>query len=168
MAPPVIETESLTKRYGVMRGIEDVTMTVSAGEVFGFLGPNGAGKTTDDSARCMDLQRPTSGFRAGLRPRLAPRQPRDPRAAGQPPRRLHDGLAKLSLASTCCATAPRCAASTGSGRRRSSQRGSRRTSSGTAGTLSKGNRQKIGLIQALFHEPELLILDEPTSGLDPM
>jgi beta-exotoxin I transport system ATP-binding protein len=46
MAPPVIETESLTKRYGTVRGIEDVTLSVAAGEVFGFLGPNGAGKTT--------------------------------------------------------------------------------------------------------------------------
>jgi beta-exotoxin I transport system ATP-binding protein len=58
---PVIQTEQLTKRYGGARGIERVSLTVHAGEVFGFLGPNGAGKTT--TIRTMlDLLHPTSGF----------------------------------------------------------------------------------------------------------
>ena len=60
MSSAVIETDSLTKRYGHVRGIEDVTMTVEPGEVFGFLGPNGAGKTTTIRT-LLDLQRPTSG-----------------------------------------------------------------------------------------------------------
>ncbi len=57
---PVIETERLTKSYGSARGIEDVTFTVEAGEVFGFLGPNGAGKTTTIRT-LLDLLHPTSG-----------------------------------------------------------------------------------------------------------
>ena len=57
---PVIETDALTKRYGRARGIEDVSLAVEAGEVFGFLGPNGAGKTTTIRT-LLDLLRPTSG-----------------------------------------------------------------------------------------------------------
>jgi len=60
-ARPVIETDALTKRYGAARGIEEVSMSIAAGEVFGFLGPNGAGKTTTIRT-LLDLLRPTSGF----------------------------------------------------------------------------------------------------------
>ena len=88
MAPvPVIETERLTKFYGSARGIEDVTIAVEAGEVFGFLGPNGAGKTTTIRT-LLDLLHPTQRQRPHLRPRQPPRQRRDPRPARQPARRL--------------------------------------------------------------------------------
>ena len=60
LVAPVIETEHLTKNYGTSRGIEDVSLTVDAGEVFGFLGPNGAGKTTTIRT-LLDLLHPTSG-----------------------------------------------------------------------------------------------------------
>jgi ABC-type multidrug transport system ATPase subunit len=60
MDAPVIDTAGLTKRYGGHRGIEDISMEVEAGEVFGFLGPNGAGKTTTIRT-LLDLLRPTSG-----------------------------------------------------------------------------------------------------------
>jgi ABC-2 type transport system ATP-binding protein len=165
MAPPVIETQSLTKRYGAVRGIEDVTMSVAAGEVFGFLGPNGAGKTTMIRT-LLDLQRPTSGAARvfGLDSRRDSRAIRA-RLGNLPGDFTMD--AKLSgndLLRYCAAVrgmdgigaAPQLAQRFEANLER------------TAGTLSKGNRQKIGLIQALFHEPELLVLDEPTSGLDPL
>src|SRR5262245_28791165 len=165
MAPPVIETQALTKRYGAVRGIEDVTMSVTAGEVFGFLGPNGAGKTTMIRT-LLDLQRPTSGAARvfGLDSRRDSRAIRA-RLGNLPGDFTMD--AKLSgndLLRYCAAVrgmdglgaAPQLAQRFEANLER------------TAGTLSKGNRQKIGLIQALFHEPDLLVLDEPTSGLDPL
>ena len=161
----VIETHGLTKRYGEVLGIEDVSMSVNGGEVFGFLGPNGAGKTTTIRT-LLDLFHPTSGSARlfGLdsrRDSLAIRArvgnlPGDfsyePRMTG---RELVSFLAEVR-----------------------GVRGLGRTSEFAdrfeadldrrLGELSRGNRQKIGLIQALFHGPELLILDEPTSGLDPL
>ena len=84
---PVIETEELTKRYGRDRGIEDVSLAVEPGEVFGFLGPNGAGKTTTIRT-LLDLLRPTSGSARifGLDSRRDSR--RDPGPGRQPARRL--------------------------------------------------------------------------------
>ena len=161
----VIETESLTKRYGDTRGIEDVSISVESGEVYGFLGSNGAGKTTTIRT-LLDLLHPTSGRALifGLDSRLGSREIRarlgnlpgefacDPRRSG------HEFI-------EFCAHA----------------RGMQGTGSASLlaqrfeadldraiGDLSKGNRQKIGLIQALFHDPELLLLDEPTTGLDPL
>ena len=69
----VIELDRLTKRYGAARGIEDVSMAVEQGEVFGFLGPNGAGKTTTIRT-LLDLLHPTSGTRARVRARQPARQ----------------------------------------------------------------------------------------------
>ena len=83
----VIELDGLTKRYGAARGIEDVTMSVAAGEVFGFLGPNGAGKTTTIRT-LLDLLHPTSGSARDLRSRQPPRRARDPRPPRQPAGRL--------------------------------------------------------------------------------
>jgi ABC-2 type transport system ATP-binding protein len=165
MAPRVIETESLTKRYGTVRGIEDVTMSVRAGEVFGFLGPNGAGKTTMIRT-LLDLQRPTSGSALlfGLdsrRDSLAIRA----RLGNLPGDFTMD--AKLSgheLLHSCAQVR----GMTGLGRAAELAERFEANLERPAGTLSRGNRQKIGLIQALFHEPELLMLDEPTSGLDPL
>jgi ABC-2 type transport system ATP-binding protein len=165
MAPPVIETESLTKHYGPVRGIEDVTMTVRTGEVFGFLGPNGAGKTTMIRT-LLDLQRPTSGSARlfGLdsrRDSLAIRA----RLGNLPGDFTID--AKLSgheLLRFCAQVR----GMTGLGRAAEFAERFEANLERPAGTLSRGNRQKIGLIQALFHEPELLMLDEPTSGLDPL
>jgi len=162
---PVIETESLTKSYGAVRGIEDVTMSVAAGEVFGFLGPNGAGKTTMIRT-LLDLQRATSGTARvfGLDSRRDSLTIRA-RLGNLPGDFTMDSkLSGHELLDYCASvrridglgTAPRLAERFDANLER------------PAGTLSKGNRQKIGLIQALFHEPELLVLDEPTSGLDPL
>jgi ABC-2 type transport system ATP-binding protein len=160
-----IRAGGLTKRYGRARGIESVDLQVAPGEVFGFLGPNGAGKTTFIRT-ILDLLHPTSGTATVLgldsrRDSIAIR-----RQVGYLPgelalwpgetvrtvlahlARLRGGVAQHSidgLADRLELTMDR-----------------------KVRDLSKGNRQKIGLVQALMHEPELLILDEPTSGLDPL
>ena len=160
-----IETRELTKRYGSARGIESLSLSVEPGEIFGFLGPNGAGKTTTIRT-LLDLLHPTSGEARILgldsrRDSLAIRARTgnlpgdfdyDPRYTGA---ELIGYLARLrgvgdlrrvaELARSFDAQLDR-----------------------PLGQLSRGNRQKIGLIQAVFHRPELLILDEPTSGLDPL
>jgi beta-exotoxin I transport system ATP-binding protein len=165
MASAVLETASLTKRYGVARGIEDVSMTVRAGEVFGFLGPNGAGKTTTIRT-VLDFLHPTSGSARifGLdsrRDSLAIRArvgnlpgdfAYDPRMTG---RELVDHFAALR-------------GTQGHGRADELADRFEADLDRPLGKLSRGNRQKIGLVQALFHDPELLILDEPTGGLDPL
>ena len=161
----VIETDRLTKRYGEERGIDDVSMSVGAGEVFGFLGPNGAGKTTTIRT-LLDLLHPTSGTARlfGLdsrRDSLAIRTrvgnlpgdfAYDPRLTG---RELVSFLAEVRGVP-------------GLGRASALVERFEADLERPLGELSRGNRQKIGLIQALFHGPELLILDEPTSGLDPL
>jgi ABC-2 type transport system ATP-binding protein len=161
----VIETEGLTKRYGSARGIDDVSLSVLRGEVFGFLGPNGAGKTTTIRT-LLDLLHPTSG-RARLfgldsrRDALAIRARLgnlpgdfacDPRLTGREIVELFAALRGLQGLGRAVELAERFSADLDR----------------PVGHLSRGNRQKIGLIQALFHVPELLILDEPTGGLDPL
>ncbi len=161
----VIETERLAKRYGAARGIEDVTLSVESGEVFGFLGPNGAGKTTTIRI-LLDLLHPTSGSARlfGLdsrRDSLAIRArvgnlpgdfSYDPHLTG---RELLSFLAEVRGVR-------------GLGRAPVFAERFKADLERPLGHLSRGNRQKVGLIQALFHDPELLILDEPTSGLDPL
>ncbi len=161
----VIRTEALTKMYGKRRGLAGLDLEVRAGEVYGFLGPNGAGKTTTIRI-LLDLIRPTSGRasvfgespRAGgpaLRRRLG-YLPGDFTVSGnQTTRQLltHLGFLRGGVpASRIADLAERFDLDV----------------SARIGSLSKGNRQKIGVVQAFMHEPELLILDEPTIGLDPL
>jgi ABC-2 type transport system ATP-binding protein len=161
----VIETAKLTKSYGPFRGIRDVDLVVNQGEIFGFLGPNGAGKTTTIRL-LLDLIRPTSGsakvFGIGSSD--------DPvaihRRIGYLPGEwnLYDRLTGMETI-----------------RYFGNLRGGVDTTyvdqlvqrldldpSRRFREYSKGNKQKVGLICALQHKPELLILDEPTSGLDPL
>ena len=161
----VIEAEQLTKSYGKSRGIEDLTLSVRKGEIFGFLGPNGAGKTTTIRT-LLDLLHPTSGSATifGLdsrRDSIAIRArtgnlPGDfafeDRVTGHQLLRLFANLRGMSDLGSAADLADRFKADLSKPLRE----------------LSRGNRQKIGLIQALFHEPDLLILDEPTGGLDPL
>ena len=161
----IIETHELTKRYGSARGIEGVSMAVEPGEVFGFLGPNGAGKTTTIRT-LLDLLHPTSGSATifGLdsrRDSLAIRArlgnlpgdfAYDPRLTG---RELVTFLAELR-GMPDLGRAPELAARFHADMDK------------PLGELSRGNRQKIALVQAAFHDPELLVLDEPSSGLDPL
>jgi ABC-2 type transport system ATP-binding protein len=161
----VIETDGLTKRYGASRGIENVSISVDQGEVYGFLGPNGAGKTTTIRT-LLGLLHPSSG-----RARIFGV---DSHAEG---RAIRARLGNLPGEFTCETKL--------SGRKFLKFCGEARGLPGLGsasllaqrfeadldrriGDLSRGNRQKIGLIQALFHEPELLLLDEPTTGLDPL
>jgi ABC-2 type transport system ATP-binding protein len=160
-----VRTDALTKMYGRHRGLAGLDLEVRPGEVYGFLGPNGAGKST--TIRLMlDLIRPTSGSVRvlGL----------DPRADGLALRRrvgylagdfLVDGRQTgrelLTYLANLRGGVPR--ATVDALAERLDLDLSRRIRD-----LSKGNRQKVGVVQAFMHSPELLILDEPTSGLDPL
>jgi ABC-2 type transport system ATP-binding protein len=161
-----IEIETLTKRYGAARGVEDLSFDVEGGEIFGYLGPNGSGKTT--TIRCMmGLLRPTSGQCCILGEHVVPGRatqhdrigylPGDFRAwPGLTPRRVLRLLARLG---------PR-----HDGDRRQEELAERLDLNldRRIRTLSKGNRQKVGIIYAFQHKPDVLILDEPTIGLDPL
>jgi ABC-2 type transport system ATP-binding protein len=162
-----IRVENLAKSYGGFRALHGIGFEVQRGEVFGFLGPNGAGKTT--AIRCMlDLIRPSSGLLriAGLDPQ------RDPVAV-----RSRCGYlpGELRLDENITANAAlrffRHLRGGDSACRRRAEALSERLELNTAlkiKNLSKGNKQKIGIVAAFMHEPELLLLDEPTSGLDPL
>jgi ABC-2 type transport system ATP-binding protein len=161
----VIKTERLTKSYGTHRGIADLDLEVGQGEIFGFLGPNGAGKTTTMRV-LLDLIRPTSG-RAEV---FGIDTSADPvaihRRVGYLPGEfdlydrltgaqtisyfgnLRGGVDKAYVANLVEAL---------------DLDPSRRFKE-----YSKGNKQKVGLVVALQHRPDLLLLDEPTSGLDPL
>ncbi len=161
----IIRTEQLTKSYGSARGIIDVDLAVEQGEVFGFLGPNGAGKTTAIRT-ILDLIRPTSGkaFVFGIESTADPVAIH--RRIGYLPGEftLYDRLTGSQTLTYF--------ANLRGGVDRAYQADlierfdldpSRRFRE-----YSKGNKQKVGLVAALQHRPELLILDEPTSGLDPL
>jgi len=162
---PVIVTNGLSKDYGSGRGLFGLDLEIREGEIFGFLGPNGAGKSTT-LRLLLDLIRPTSGSARilGLDSRqdgLAIRRavgflPGDlalyPKLTG---RVVLDYLARLRGG-----VDPRVRDALVERFGVDLDRPIRQ--------LSTGNRQKIGLVQAFMHEPELLILDEPIAGLDPL
>lgn len=165
MTSAAIVAEGLVKRYGAATALRGLDLEVGRGEVFGLIGPNGAGKTT--AMRIMlDIVRPTAGT-----VRVLGDDPREGGAAlrrrvGYLPGELRlEGRARVGellehLARLSGPVAP------GAIERLAERLGldlGRRV-----GSLSKGNKQKLGLVQAFMHEPELLILDEPTSGLDPL
>jgi ABC-2 type transport system ATP-binding protein len=160
-----IRTDHLTKRYGRRRGLDGLDLVVRTGEVFGYLGPNGAGKTTTIRL-LLDLIRPSDGTAQvlGLDPRrngVALRRrlgylPGDFTVdVRQPVRELLAYLGNLR------GGVPRCRIEALAARLDLDLDARIRS-------LSRGNRQKVGLVQAFMHEPELLILDEPTTGLDPL
>lgn len=165
MPDPVIHTEHLTKRYGHARGVEELNLDVLPGEVFGFLGPNGAGKTTTIRV-LLDFIRPTSGraLLFGLDSRQDSRAIR--RRIGYLPGELtlYDSLSGVELLTLFAHL--RGLPSIESGRRVAERLDCDLTREIKA--LSHGNRQKLGLVQALMGDPELAIFDEPTLGLDPL
>ena len=161
----VIETEKLTKFYGPHRGIVDVDLSVEEGEIYGFLGPNGAGKTTTIRL-LLDLIRPTSGRASvfGIETTVDPVAIH--RRVGYLPGefalfdRLTGGETIEYFANLRGGVDPLYQADLVA---RFDLDPSRRFKE-----YSKGNKQKVGLVIALQHRPDLLVLDEPTSGLDPL
>jgi ABC-2 type transport system ATP-binding protein len=161
----VIQTERLTKSYGEHRGIVELDLEVAEGEVFGFLGPNGAGKTTTMRV-LLDLIRPTSGKARvfGIETTVDPAAIH--RRVGYLPGEfdLYDrltGIETITYFGNLRGGVDR--AYVASLIERLDFDPSRRFKE-----YSKGNKQKVGLIVALQHRPDLLILDEPTAGLDPL
>ena len=162
---PAISLSGLTKFYGRQLGIADVSFEVSPGEVFGFLGPNGAGKTTA-MRMLVGLLRITRGSATVLGHDVATASPALRERVGYLPGAL--ALYKNLTGREYLAFAARM-------RRRNLDRdiddlAERLNLDLTRHIhdLSKGNQQKIGVIQAFMHSPDVLILDEPTSGLDPI
>lgn len=161
-----LEVEALTKRYGSARGVEDLSFDIEKGEIFGYLGPNGSGKTT--TIRClMGLLKPTSGQCRLLGQRVIHGKatehnhigylPGEFRAwPGLTPRKLLGILAGLGYSNKVTERQAELAEILDLDLDRKMR------------ALSKGNRQKVGIIYAFQHQPEVLILDEPTSGLDPL
>ena len=163
----MIDVEGLTKDYGSRRAISDLTFNANKGEILGFLGPNGAGKTTTMRILCGYMP-PTSGNarvagfdvveesmevrrRVGYLPETVPLYPdmtvfdylkymADLRRVPDSEDRVEDVLETVHMEDRA---------------------------EGYIANLSKGMRQRVGLAQALLHEPDVLILDEPTIGLDP-
>jgi len=161
----VISTRSLTKKFGRHEVLHGVDFDVGQGSVFGVIGPNGAGKTT--TMRCLlDIIRPTSGeVRVlGMDPRLG--GPGLRRRIGYLPGELFlEGrvTGRKLLAHYEAISGPVPAGRIDALAERLGLDLDRHTRK-----LSKGNKQKLGLVQAFMHDPELLVLDEPTSGLDPL
>ncbi len=160
-----IQTRGVQKRYGAHTAVHGLDLTVETGCVFGLIGPNGAGKTTI-LRMLLDIIRPTSGEIAvlGKSPRrggAALRReigyiPGDLRLEGRPTgRRMLDRLAEIS-GPVAPGSIEQLAERLGLDLAR------------PVHALSKGNRQKLGIVQAFMHRPALLVLDEPTSGLDPL
>jgi ABC-type multidrug transport system ATPase subunit len=161
----IIETERLTKAYGAHRGIIDLDLEVGEGEVFGFLGPNGAGKTTTMRV-LLDLIRPTSGVARVFGIETTADPVAIHRRVGYLPGEfdLYDrltGAQTIAYFGNLRGGVDR--AYVGELIDRLDLDPSRRFKE-----YSKGNKQKVGLVVALQHRPDLLILDEPTAGLDPL
>lgn len=163
-----IETRHLRKEFGATVAVQDLTLEVPRGEVFGFLGPNGAGKTTSIKM-LLSLVNATSGQAMLLGRPASDRRVR--RMVGFLPEhfRFHDWLTAwefldlhgrlLELATSVLgARIPEMLDLVGLYEYRDAQ----------LRTFSKGMLQRVGLAQAIIHEPDLVILDEPTSGLDPV
>ena len=161
-----LEVRGLVKAYGKVQALRGIDLQVRLGEIFGFLGPNGAGKTT--TIRCLlDMIRPDGGkaLLLGLDPQSDPVtiQTRTGYLPGEMQyyenfsaehqlrffSDMRNGRAEWSYV------------------RQLAERLDLDLK-GPIKNLSKGNKQKVGVIQALMHRPELLLLDEPTSGLDPL
>jgi ABC-2 type transport system ATP-binding protein len=161
----VIQTDKLTKYYGSSRGIIDVDLEINQNEIFGFLGPNGAGKTTTIRI-LLDLIRPTSGVARVF----------DIVSSGDPVaihRRIGYVPGEFALYDRLTGGQTlEYFANLRGGVGRPYQRSLIERFDLDPGKryreYSKGNKQKVGVIIALQHRPELLILDEPTSGLDPL
>ncbi len=165
----MIEVVALTRRYGSLVAVDELSFGVGTGEVLGFLGPNGAGKTTTMRILTGSLAATAGDVRvAGFDIRKQSKEAR--RQIGYLPEA--PPLYRQMTVRAYLDFAARIRGVPGRERRAKVDRAIDRTALGdVAGRvidhLSKGFRQRVGVAQALVHEPKLLILDEPTSGLDP-
>ena len=162
-----IQVFDLTKTYGTQDAVKDVSFEVKQGQICGFLGPNGAGKTTTMKIlSCFTQASAGQAFVAGHDVEKDPFEVR--KALGYLPEHnpLYKGMyvkeylhfvASLYKIGNRKARVSQMVDMTGLGREQHK----------LIGSLSKGYRQRVGLAQAMIHDPEVLILDEPTSGLDP-
>ena len=164
----VIAIKKLTKRYGDHVALDDLTLDVEAGEVFGFLGHNGAGKTTTLNI-LTTLLRPTSGSARVCGHDVVADGMAARRKLGYVPEnvRLYDGL---SATGNLTYFAKLSGVDDPAGRIRETLGflECEALADKRVGAMSKGQRQRIGLAQAMLHRPDVLFLDEPTSGLDPL
>ncbi|HTZ42996.1 MAG TPA: ABC transporter ATP-binding protein [Jatrophihabitans sp.] len=163
-AVPAVRTEGLTKRFGAVLALDGLDLTVERGEVFGFLGPNGAGKSTTIRL-LLHLIRPTAG-RAWLMGVPAGDVERAHRHVGYVPGDV--ALWPQLTGSEALRLLGNLSGGVDEGYRDELCRRFELDPARRIGTLSKGNRQKVALIAAFMHRPDVLLLDEPTDGLDPL
>ena len=169
-APPIIDTDGLSRRFGDLVAVRDVTMSVDRGEIFGVLGPNGAGKSTTIRMLCGILD-PSAGRGTVVGFDIGRDAERIKRRIGYMTQRfsLYEDLTVLENLRFYAgiygvawrrrrARVAEVIALAGLGDRRGQ----------LAGTLSGGWKQRVALASATIHEPPLLFLDEPTAGVDPV
>ena len=167
MIHPAIETRALTKHYGAVRALEAIDLLVRPGEVFGFLGPNGSGKSTTIRL-LLGFLHPTAGSAHVLGLDIVHQSVAIRRRIGYLPGgiALYDTLTGEQLLDYLGRLTGRACP------RRTEWCERLELSASTLKRLvrdySRGMRQKIGIVQALQHDPELAILDEPSEGLDPL
>jgi len=161
----IIEVSHLTKYYGKARGIDDVSLQVNEGEIFGFIGPNGAGKSTTIRL-LLSLIYPTSGSATIFGKDCIKFGPEIRRDIGYLPSEIfyYERMKVIDLLKYSASFFP------GDHSKRMHELAevmelevNRRIED-----LSYGNRKKVGIVQGLLHSPKLLFLDEPTAGLDPL
>lgn len=160
-----IELQGLTKQFGSLTAVDNLSLTVRAGEVLGFLGPNGAGKTTT-MRMLTGLISPMSGSASILGFDIRNREPEMLGRIGYLPGTLalYENLSSRDFFDFIARIRKRdCSTQINKLAERL-----RLDLEPHIHDLSKGNRQKVGVIAAFMHEPDVLILDEPTSGLDPL
>jgi ABC-2 type transport system ATP-binding protein len=169
MSAPVIETRGLTKRYGSVTAVDNLDLTIEAGEVFGLLGPNGSGKTTT-ILMILGLTDPTEGS-----VRVLGRDPlREPLAVKKRVGYLPDAVgfydqltARENLAYVARLQGLRSAEAAGRIDMALKDVRLDHVANRRVSTFSRGMRQRLGVADVLLKEAEVAILDEPTSGLDP-
>ena len=161
----VIEIKNLTKYYNKSRGIIDVSFDVSEGEIFGFIGPNGSGKSTTIRT-LLELIHPTSGECKIFGKNCVTDSPEIMKEVGYLPSEVfyYDGMKVIDLLNYSASFYKKDC----SKRIQELSKIMDLDLNRKIDELSYGNKKKVGIVQALLHEPKLIILDEPTGGLDPL
>lgn len=161
----IIDIRNLTKYYGKQRGIEDVTLSVNEGEIFGFIGPNGAGKSTTIRT-LLALIYPTSGSADIFGKDCIKFAPEIAKNVGYLPSEVfyYENMKAIDLLKYSASFYKKDC----NKRIKDLAEIMELDLSQKIEDLSYGNKKKVGIVQGLLHEPKLIILDEPTGGLDPL